>query len=392
MIRKITFIVIIIISQSGCWDSIELDKSTMVTGVGLGLEEDKIVFSIETLTPTSEASSLKETGGSHIVLSKNVDTLLEGSRELIRITKRRVFFSHAQAWIIQDELASKQNLSLLLDVLKREQMLRLNSYIFITGGKPADILNSSPLYNNVSSVELVSGLEQIQFTSDYPAVKARQLFKWLMGPTGNGFLPIVETVNQGGKTLTEITGTAILKDGKLVGTLSPHESSGFLWLVQEAKGGYITLKLNQGKSSVEIYQGKTDINPTLEGENLSVNVNIKVNATLSGQILTIDEPIDQWMIKIGNMASQNIKQHVEAALTKLQKEFKTDATSIGVETYRRQPQAFRKVQDRWDEIFSNAKINVKAHVAMKRKGLSEYPEKPLKQKPENNPYTGGRSN
>src|SRR5699024_9503137 len=109
------------------------DWSSDVCSSDLSQEGDKSVPSVES--------------GEHIVLEETTDTLLEGARELIKYTKRRLDFGHTEAWIIGDKLA-KDDFIKTLDIIRRDQMLRLNSHIFITKDNPTDILGTSTLYKS----------------------------------------------------------------------------------------------------------------------------------------------------------------------------------------------------------------------------------------------------
>lgn len=149
-------------------------------------------------------------GGEHIILELKTNSLLDGARESIKYTKRKLDFGHTEAWIIGEELA-KENFIRALDVVRRDQMLRLNSHIFITKDDPANVLNTSTLYENLVATELAASIEQTQFMSEYSPITLRGLYKLLEGPIRNGYIPIISIEEVHDNQITAIEGTAVIK-------------------------------------------------------------------------------------------------------------------------------------------------------------------------------------
>src|SRR5699024_10919549 len=138
-----------------------------------------------------EAESGNNAGsGEHIVIDEVSSTLLEGAREAIKFTKRRLDFGHTEAWILSENLAQESFIR-TLDVIRRDQMLRLNSHIFITKDKPSDVLNTPTLYEHLVASELASSLEQTRFIAEYAPITLRELYKYLEGPVSNAYIPII---------------------------------------------------------------------------------------------------------------------------------------------------------------------------------------------------------
>src|SRR5699024_11861588 len=107
-----------------------------------------------------------------------------------------------------------------LDILRRELMLRLNSYLFVTDEEPIYVFSVDTIFSNIISEQLTSGMEFVDYVSDYPSVRAREFFRMMLNPVRNGYLPNIRNIKQQDEIHTEFTGAAIFNEGKLVGRLN----------------------------------------------------------------------------------------------------------------------------------------------------------------------------
>ncbi|MEK5442676.1 Ger(x)C family spore germination protein [Fredinandcohnia sp. FSL W7-1320] len=387
---RILFIIPFLFLLMGCWSSQELDNSALVHGIGLDKSDGKLRISVEIIKPTgaSEQGGGEGGGGNgqHILLERDADSIIQGTRALIRDAKRRLYFDHARLWVIGEELA-KEDFIGYLDESRRDQMFRLNSYLFITEGNPIDILSTSTLYEDLSSAEIVSALEQqTQYIAEYTSVKLYEFYKLIEGPIPNAYLPIIQTKKEKDKTITSLDGTAVIRNDKMVGKLNTHETVGLNVLLNKAKSGGETVSLNEKeKVSVEIKKSETKIKPTLVGNQLKAHLNIEIEGTLADNT-TKSNINEQWISKVEKEVSNLAEKYVRLTLDKLQKELKTDISGIGLETYRKYPKQWQNIQSEWNEIFSNADIIIDVHTNITHQGLINKSINRHHKKPYNNPY------
>lgn len=373
--KRVLLIMMSILFLSGCWDSVELDESIMVVGVGVsrhGEDEYKIVM--EAIAPSDVSPTEEAEAGKSILLETTSPTLFEAAREIITVAKRRLFFTHTEVWIIHNELAMDEDMLIFLDILRREKMLRLNSFIFVSDVQPRDIFTTDYTFSNILSEELTSGAEYSKYVSDYPSVKSRDFIRMMLSPLRTGYLPTLTTLEKNDNILSQLTGSAIFKNGKMVGKLSPEQSFGLMWLNNKVEGGSITVtdKDSDSKVSFKLISGDRDLETQLNGKDLTVDIYIDALGSLADQHVRVDN-INEWTRKFETLINEKIKRDIEDTLQKLQNEFNTDTTSIGIHVYRNQVHDFNKVKDQWDDIFSNATINIHVDTIITDKGLIESP-------------------
>lgn len=383
--------VLVIISLfllTSCWSNHELEESAIVHGVGLDKSEDKIVASVEIIKPggeqedDDEASSVDNS--EHIVLEETTDTLLEGARELIQYTKKRLDFGHTEAWIISEELA-RDDVIFPLDLIRRDQMLRLNGNLFISKDDPIDILNTPTLYKHLVASELSGSMYQTKFAAEYAPITLRELYKLVEGPVSNAYIPLIDITENNKQKVTSVEGVAVINEKKMVGELDYGETAGLNLLLDQVKGGAIEVKLNEKeKVSIEIKKAKTKTVPKLSDNKLDVTIQTKITGTLADNITT-DNINEKYFKKIEQHLEEHTKDTIQSTLDKLQLDFETDITNIGLETYRNYPKKWQHISSDWNEIFSNANIEVDVEVDITHQGLINN-NKLQRNKPHNNPY------
>lgn len=117
---------------------------------------------------------------------------------------------------------------------------------------------------------------------------------------------------------------------------------------------------DRDRASLEVKKAKTKIVPHLEGDQLKVNIETKIEGTLADN-MTKEEFNEAYLNKVEKKISQEVEKLMLSSLTKLQ-ELETDITDFGLIIHQRSPQEWKRVQPKWDAIFANAevKIDVKA--------------------------------
>ena len=384
----IVFTFLLLSFLTGCWSNQELNHSTLVHGVGFDTKDDQLRIALEIVQPSSNGSGSEDVesqgSGEHIILEEDTDTLLEGARELIKYTKRRLDFGHTKVWIITEDLAKEDFIS-TLGLIRRDQMLRLNSHIFITKDNPTDILNTPTMYEHLVASELDSSLNQTQYVAEYAPITMREFYKLIEGPIPNAYIPMLylEEVNK--QKVTALDGVAVIKKDRMVGELDRTETAGLNILLNHVKGGNIQVNLNdEEKISLEIATLKTKLNPTLNGSKVDVAIQVEMEGTLADN-MTPRKINESFLKEIETALEEKIEATTLATLNTLQEDLQTDITNIGLKTYRKYPRQWKKISSKWDEIFAGAEVSIEVDTNVLHQGLINESVNRHKT-PHNNPY------
>lgn len=394
MKRHILILVIVLLTLTGCWDSQELDDVVLVQGVGISLggeRQDKIKLTVEIIKPTAHGrqnagESKGQGSGQQIVLEHEADSILEAARQLIAFAKRRLSFEHARIYIIQSELAQQEDFASFLDTVRRDKMLRTNSYLFITNQDPIDILSTPTLYESLTSNELVSALDQTKFIAEFAPLMIREYFKKIEGPLPNSYIPMIRTEENGNQVITYLEGSAIIHNGRMVGTLNERETYGLNFLLDQVHGGAVSLRENDKESaSLEIKSAKTEITSYLQGKQLAVDVHTTVEGILADNYMMEDDIDEAFLNNLEKKVADEVTSIMRGTLDRLQ-ELGADITTIGIKTYQTHPKQWHELRDEWSEIFANANISIHVDATYTHEGLIKRSIEQQKDRPHNNPY------
>ncbi|WP_147534314.1 Ger(x)C family spore germination protein [Bacillus marasmi] len=387
MRKAIPFLLLIQLLLTGCWDYQEFEESAFVQGVGIDKEGKRIKVYTEITKPSGgqEGSAGGQSSGQHVILEIKADTLIEAFRGLIRTAKRRLDFTHTQIFIISENLAKDVDIPVELDLIRRDTMLRLNSYLFITDKDPTEIFNTPTLYKSLTSNELASVIEHTKFITEYLPVYNYEFYRFLTDHHNNAYIPIISIQKAGKQKVTAITGTAVIKDNKMVGKLNKKESAGLNWLLDYVKGGSVSVEIDpQSRFSLEVTDAKTKIKPYIEGNQLKVDIHTKVVGTFADNVTqrTLNKAFKK---DAESKIAKEVEKLMRSSLKKLQG-LQTDITDFELNLRRRDPKEWQRVKSDWDELYANAEVNYDIDVTFIHRGMNNESWFPEQGKPTYNPY------
>jgi Ger(x)C family germination protein len=364
----------------------DIKDAAIVTGMGIAKSNEDYSISIQILKPEGEQSGGSQSNPktNSIVLGGAAKTMHSFVRNFIRDSKERLIFTHTRIWIVKDPLA-KENLLQVLDFIERDEFPRLSSYLLITEDNPAEVLKTPPLSNSNSATELSLGMKSAVYASNYAANDIRETLRMLTEPPNTAYLPIVHIGKSADSPVLEIGGTAVIKNGRMIGKLNENETIGLLWLRNQVKGISISTKgASNYPVQVEAKELGTDMQIKLLNDSLTADLKIRLRGTIA-EIPSQIKVNERLQDEINERVSATVADNVSAALKALQEKYHTDITGIGLEVYRKYPKKWHAMKSRWDEIFSHAKITVHVKTKIYHPGLINDTLGKPRTKPEINP-------
>jgi spore germination protein KC len=396
MVRALRFglVLLLLTVPVGCYDNQPLKHAGIVMGTGIDKDEGEqgYTFSMEILRVG--AGSGHAAGGTSlygprqsVVLRIQANDLFDAARNLIRFSKRRMFFTHNRVWIVSEK-AARDNLVKIFDSVMRDQMLRMTSFLFVSKEAPEKVLTSSTLLEKLTSLELAAGVDALKYVGNFGQMYVMDFLEMMSGPVKAAYVPIIKIKEQSETTVTEISGIAIVKDDKMVGSLTQFETFGLILLRGEVVGGWLHTSDKEltNQISIEIQSQKTKITPRLENGSFAADIDIQLRGTLASVPPELDLKKPETIEKIERSAELWVKQVTVDTLRKLQKEYKADVINFGLQAYRKNPKAWKQIKDRWEEEFAEADISVNVNVDVYHMGLLNRSQGSIAEKPQHNPY------
>lgn len=374
MNKFILFLMIIVMMSiflTGCWNYIEVEKMSLVAG--MAVDKDNLDNQYEITTEIIDVNSAdKNPTFSSLVIQSKGKSIFDCMRNMINISAKKLYWSHATTVIISKDLA-KEGILPVLDWIVRDSEPRLTIYFLIADtDKAKDILSLEPLSTEIRSYEIESMILANKKLAKIPDIKVYELVNDLSKEGIHPVIPTIgETINEGKKTM-HLSGGAILNKDVLVGFLDLDEVKNYLFIRNQIKGGVLPISLystdTEPNITLEIFHNKTKITPIISNGDLSID--IKINTQVG--IGELDTPIDFMeegiTEKIKLAAEESLEKNISQLIKRIQEDFSLDIFGFGVKVKEKMPELWKEIGDNWDEVFKELKITVNADIHIRGSG------------------------
>lgn len=372
--RMTALILLMILPLCGCWDYRGLDELTIIAGIAIDKDSEGSGYevSFEVVDPSRKTDDGQ--AGSYIVRTKG-ETINEAVARLNKKMHSNVSFSHAEIMIISQIVASEQGLGEIVDPFVRDSGTRDNMAIVISGEETAKkIFDSNPESEGMVSFDLCKRLLASGSSFDSGCVpELYQVYNMLASESMALTLPCIKFSENEEKDFT-FAGAAVFEGAVLKGFLDDKEQQFFLLASTKLKGGaynlivdeqagiYVSFAIRESRprKSYEISDG---------GFIFNIDITIKMAAVdYSDGWGTIDDALlQQTQKRLEDIISRETEQVIEA----IKKEFGLDVLGLGRNVCKNNPELWREISDRWQEIYMDSQIRVKCKVLIRDIGLTK---------------------
>ncbi|MCQ6278422.1 Ger(x)C family spore germination protein [Bacillus sp. EB600] len=359
---------------SGCWDRVEINDLAIVTGAAIDKKGDNDVeLTIQVFLPNAISSGGGQSGGGGssggaltIVTSEKGINLADALSKVQGNLPRKVFWGQCKVFIFGERLA-KEGIQKQVDFLLRHPQTRERAYLFVGKGKARQYLESTPKLERTSS-EVIRELAKARIGMD---ATMKDMDEMLMGKAQAAALPYLlpKTYKQKPKEsilVPRIFGTAIFRKDRMVGTITERETRGVIWLKNEIKGYTVNVnpKNTAGDVSLDPVSARIRLIPEIQTGEWKMKVQVKTEGTVVQNRTNFSISDPQFLRIVEKAYQESIKKRIHLALQPVQHKLKVDIVGFADEFYRKYPKQFKRVENRWDEVFPNVRVilDVEAHI------------------------------
>jgi spore germination protein KC len=173
------------------------------------------------------------------------------------------------------------------------------------------------------------------------------------------------------REMLKISKIAIFNNDKLVGYLDYEEGQAYNIITNNFDNGLIVFEDAKGdKYTIEMLGVKTKITPGYKNDKVVFQLDVKGKGNIAGRISNEKEEIDIEELK--KVLDQVIKDKINRAIFKAQREYGRDYYNLSKNFYRKYPQKYFQLRDKWDEHFSEGEINVDVDITIIHPALGTY--------------------
>lgn len=365
---------------TGCWDRKELEGRAIVTLVAIDKgENNEIKFSVQVArTSDTQASSNGGSSGgekSSVIISSTGDTVFDAVRNLILKSGRKLYYPHNTAIILGNEIA-REGILPVLDFFNRDAEMRPLTWVLVTPGEAADILEAQSTLESLPAKQLDMMLKDFGATSKTVATTLLDTMKQLAYDSPGAVLSNLELDPNNPKKTLLLNGAAVFQRDKLIGRLDHTETRGYLWSQGKVKSGVISIPCpgeENKKVAMEIKKANRKIESDIRDGQLKFTITVNIESRLAEQACLTDLGNPEKLMELKKSQGEVIEKEIRSIIDKAQEKYSTDILGFGTELSRKFPREWQKIKENWAEEFPKAEVDIVVNSKISDIGLVKEP-------------------
>lgn len=378
---------------SGCWNRTELNELGITTATGYDREEDQWQLTYQVVVPSALASATGGGGGGsqagvHVFSSK-ADSIREAANLSNLENPRRLYFAHNNVVVLGKKTA-EYGISELVDTFFRSSESRETVFLLVTENTARDILQKLVPPEKLPGFS-ISGIlrKESQQTSIYPQMTLYEFALKMTSDSKGVAVPVIGAVGDINPENQEelesldvikrtspplklaLTKMAIFEGDKMVGTMNRDESFGLSWITGKVQGTVISFPKGDGKvterSSIQIASSHTKVTPVIEGDHITMKINVKAQGQLMESSSLKDISKKETIDELRKQIEQVILDDIDDGWRAVQR-LKVDVIGFADIIHRKHPKEWKKMKKNWKQELPQIKLDVKVNVTIKRPG------------------------
>lgn len=376
-------------SQTGCWDRFEVEDLEIVQALAVErAPEGRVRLFVQSISPKH---MVRSSGGVTSIVSEEPyrnrsivsDTVFEAIRDLARQSPHRLFFIPNELVLVSEAYAREVGIGEVLDLMERNPEARRIAWLVIVQGDLGALLDEPGRIVPIPSMNILEMIKRQNLTDQFATIRVGDFIELLENEGIQPYTGMVRLIPNEAKPQEEVdlvpepdlniemNGTAVFREDKMVGWLSPRESRGLLWLRGEVKGGR-SIKVMDGLTekpvTLQILHAKTKLRPEIREGQIYITVDLQVESRVveTRGPLNLEKP--EVLRRLEEEQAEVIKAEIEAALTKAQQEYGVDVFGFGEVVHRHYPQEWKEMKMEWPAFFPRVQVGYQMKSIISRTG------------------------
>ena len=166
-----------------------------------------------------------------------------------------------------------------------------------------------------------------------------------------------------------LTGAGIFSEDKLKGFISVEDTRMVMIANNQVKVTTLSIPHEEQDVAVRLRSIHSDIQAYMDKGKAKIQINMEGE----GVVASIGESIDITKIsgyeQLEKLCSEYLEQQMSETIRSIQKKFGMDVFGFGEQMYRKHYKQYVPLAGRWNEVFANTPVTVKANIRLRRSEL-----------------------
>jgi spore germination protein KC len=320
-------------------------------------------------------------------------SIFEAVRKLANISSRRIMWAHNNVVIIGESLA-KEGIIPVVDFFTHNPELRMKAGVVITKGNAKEYVSSKAGMESPSGVSFIL-LESFRALS---AVSVKSHMLQVSGALKNEYAnPLISVISLKEATMQsagdgaakgessetiDLGGSAVFKKDKMIGWLSPEETRGAAWILNQTKNTIVTVTDPDHENKAVAVETKS-VKAKIKTKVFDGMPSVLIKITGKGDIVEEDgstkQNIGEVKTTIADLVNKKIEEEIKSSLETIQKKYKVDVLEFAQIVHAQNDIEWESgLKDKWQEVFPQIPVNVSVDIRITSSVLNQEPLKAYK--------------
>ena len=349
--KKIIILLLSIFLLSGCYDNIELNNLSIITGVGIDYYDDEFHVTFEVL---NDIKTEENTAMLSYTLNGHGSTITKAFTDANYRVGKKPYFAHLKIVLLGKEVLNG-HLQDIMDYLLRDTNIRDEFYLFLTN----DVTPEEVLSHNSKNYPVVSDLimnlkDNEKYNNNLALDENYQEF--LAKVISKNYDAIIGSISIIDNNIT-IDHFYLLKGYDIISSLTREESSLYNLLTTNTITKEVDKMYKDGNFSI----GITNSNTSIEVLPDTININLK----LKGKVIENISNFDLKKEETYKMLNEDFAKVLEDEIT----EFVHKLQTSGSDVLGLQEIYYKSTRKDNHNLWSHAKVKVNVSLQINTKGF-----------------------
>jgi spore germination protein KC len=378
---------------SGCWDMREINELGLVMAVAVDKSTNypnNYLVTVQLANPKGGGATGQQSSAPTGLWIAEAEgkTIFEAIRKIAQSSSHRIMWAHNNIIIIGESLA-QDDITPVVNFFTHNYELRMKTLVAVGKGKAGDFLTATVGMGDVPGLSLSDLFRNQQFTGQGLTSTMLRIFEKFTSETTNPIMTALsfsKVITQPGvldkaentQKQIRVEGAAVFDETKLLGYLTPEETTGLSWILGDNPNTVISVvdpEIPVRATAIEVSNVKHDITSQFNEGTLIPKINIRITGVgkLSEDHFS-NMSITAYKTRWEALLNEQIARQVEQAIAKVQKEYQSDVLGFGDIVHgQHKTEWHESIKNNWHNVFTEAEVNVEAYIDIQSSALYQLP-------------------
>jgi spore germination protein KC len=353
----------------------DIEQFEVIRVIGIdadGSEPGNIAATLLVGEPSPETGEQAGADMSFNAESASARTAFEAISLLKMFADKKQHLGYIDYYII-GEAAAEDGIAKYTDFLARYHETRYSSKIYIIRDMSARELITESCSSDYRLEDALDNMGEIaNVMSNTSTVRVIDMMNMLDDQTGASVIPAVryEKTQNGGDARVSLipAGYAVLSGGALSGYLEPDYARGYNFLTNKVKSCPVSVPDGAGSyAGFEVTRSSTDVTARFGGDGMPLEIVYEtlVSVNIAEQHTDADIYTQQSRDKLSADISETIRRDMLRVISR-SFDLGLDCTLLGERLRMKYPIKWKKIENRWTQIYTALTIDVETHAEIMR--------------------------